>query len=71
VFFSGNLIANIQPIKIALAKRKRISTSLYANKLLTVREHKTRSVKKDFVINISESKISGLRLMLRGICLRK
>ena len=65
MFFSGNLIANIQPIKIALAKRKRVSTSLYANKLLTVREHKTRSVKMDFVINISESKISGLRLILR------
>ena len=71
MFFSGNLIANIQPIKIALAKRKRVGTSLYANRLLTVREHKTRSVKMDFVINISESKISGLRLMLRGICLRK
>ena len=69
--FCGNLIANIQPIKIALVKCKRDRASLYANRLLTERENKACSVKMYFVINVSESKISGLRLMLRGICLRK
>ena len=60
MYFSGSLIANIQPIKIALAKRKRVSVSLYANRLLTVREHKTRSVKIDFVIMLASQKIVGL-----------